>query len=162
MRHKPYTLEEIYGRCAYLPATGCWVWLGAKDLDKGYAVGQLQGKSIRLAHVVWELANRRKFPEGREAGHTCDFPPCVNPAHIEAITHAQNISDAYARGLNHQPRHAQALLDTQVASIKRLLSLGYTTRELGEQFAVSHTTISKIKRGLRYKDIPTEEARDVA
>lgn len=36
--------------------------------------------------------------DGRFALHSCDNPPCVNPAHLRWGSHADNMTDAADRG----------------------------------------------------------------
>lgn len=69
----------------------CLVWTG--PLDKGgYAVRS----STRVHIAVWEWLNGR-VPAGLELDHTCNRRPCINPKHLEAVTHAENCRRAAAR-----------------------------------------------------------------
>lgn len=59
----------------------CWVFKGPLDRN-GYGRFQ-QGKTNHAAHrLAWILANGREFPPNTVGMHTCDNPPCVNPARI--------------------------------------------------------------------------------
>jgi hypothetical protein len=62
----------------------------------GYGHFWLDGKHIgahRQAYI-WENG---PIPEGLEPDHTtCNNPPCVRPAHMELVTHAENIRRAMA------------------------------------------------------------------
>lgn len=44
------------------------------------------------------------IPEGMVPHHTCINPPCINPRHIELMTHARNVelngSHPYRRNYN--------------------------------------------------------------
>ena len=62
---------------------GCWMWTGRQI--KGY--GQY---GSRLAHRVAYLLLVGPIPDGLEIDHTCRRPLCVNPAHLEPVTRAEN------------------------------------------------------------------------
>jgi hypothetical protein len=71
------------------PDSDHWIWTGQIN-NKGYGLAWWNGKK-RPAHVaVWE-ALIGPIPEGLELDHTCDRTECVNPAHLEVVTHAENM-----------------------------------------------------------------------
>jgi len=84
----------------------CWTWNGSKSKD-GYgqfilsAAGERKGgKRVRVApyRYMWEIYNGKPFPKGLEPDHTCNNRSCVNPRHIEPVTHSENQRRSYARG----------------------------------------------------------------
>jgi hypothetical protein len=70
------------------PNTGCWLWLCL--LDKGgYGSFRLNGKRQR-AHRAAYLIYRGPIQDGLVIDHLCRTPYCVNPAHLEPVTHEEN------------------------------------------------------------------------
>lgn len=69
----------------------CWEWLGPRNNDGYGRIGLL------YAHrVACEREYGQPGPE-QVAMHSCDNPPCVNPAHLSWGTQSQNVRDGWAR-----------------------------------------------------------------
>ena len=67
----------------------CWLWSGRINAA-GYGNVGYKGK-YHLAHrVVYEIF-RGKIPDGLCLDHLCRNRRCVNPAHLEPVTHRVNI-----------------------------------------------------------------------
>lgn len=65
--------------------TPCWIWQLYKD-EWGYGY---EGK--RPAYRVYYEARFGSVPKGLELDHLCRVPSCVNPDHLEAVTHGENM-----------------------------------------------------------------------
>jgi HNH endonuclease len=80
------------------PNSGCWLWLGAStegDPRYDYGVIRVEGRTVRAHRVSYELA-RGPVPNRLELDHICRNSYCVNPDHLEAVTHEENLRRAPA------------------------------------------------------------------
>jgi hypothetical protein len=76
--------------------TPCHIWQHSVN-NKGYGRVVIDCKE-RLAHVdAWERVNG-PVPTGLELDHLCLVKPCVNPDHLEAVTHRENMRRYRERG----------------------------------------------------------------
>lgn len=127
------------------PADECWIWTGA--LNKGYGSMSMPGSLKREAHIVaWEIANG-ELANGRIVRHSCDNPPCTNPAHLFLGTHADNVADKVAKGRQSRGgNHGHAkLTDEQVCEIRDLYETGaWTQMDLAKIFHVSRPLVSLV------------------
>jgi glycine/D-amino acid oxidase-like deaminating enzyme len=86
----------------------CWIW--AKTRDKcGYgraSTGRVmvgQRKRSVLAHRwAYELAIG-PIPEGLEIDHLCNVRSCVNPLHLEPVTHRENVRRGHGAEASRSP-----------------------------------------------------------
>ncbi len=72
------------------PTTGCWLWAGSR-ISSGYG-------AFARGPGQWELAHRVAYEiyvgpvaEGLELDHLCRTKLCVNPRHLEPVTHRENM-----------------------------------------------------------------------
>lgn len=90
--------EEDVGRFMKLVdvlMNGCWFWTGARSRGKGnrkwYGSFHVRGHGTVRAHrFSSEALANQQCPSGHHRDHTCGFSLCVNPAHIEVVTHEEN------------------------------------------------------------------------
>lgn len=109
-------------------ANGCWVWQGRTW--KGYGSFSIQRSP---AHQGTVGAHRWAYehwvgpiPTGLIVCHTCDNPPCVNPAHLFVGTHQDNARDREQKGRGGALRGSQqkgAVLDEELVLLIRRLHI---------------------------------------
>lgn len=87
-------LERTVNRIVFGHPMECWLWTGGANAD-GYGVvraGRIDGRGVfALAHRVIYEAVHGTIPEHLELDHLCEVKRCCNPAHLEAVTHAENM-----------------------------------------------------------------------
>ena len=67
----------------------CWLWTGSLD-NNGYGGIRIGGTLYKAHSVAYELLVGN-IPEGLEPDHLCETTCCVNPYHLELVTHRVNI-----------------------------------------------------------------------
>jgi hypothetical protein len=139
-------------------ADGCWEWVG-KRFKAGYGIVYL-GNVATGAHRASYASFHGAVKPDQVICHRCDNRWCVNPEHLFAGTHADNLGDMAAKGRAASgSRHGMSkLTDEQVADIRRrykdgrggVLTKGQrpnSQRALALEFGVTPGTIGDIVHG---------------
>lgn len=138
----------------------CWPFTGARNRD-GYGSIWHAGRS-RGAHVVaLILASGVDKSDSMQALHSCDNPPCCNPAHLRWGTPADNVADMFERNRAVVPigsAHKRSkLTEEQVLEIRS--RDGQTLHALAAEFGVSFALIHQIRKGTIWRHLlPTESS----
>lgn len=92
-RRKRKTVSERFMDKVQKTTEGHWLWIGATNKVTGYGHFGTGGKgNYSSAHrFSYSFFNKREIPEGLEIDHICRIKACVNPEHLEAVTHRENV-----------------------------------------------------------------------
>lgn len=135
-------------------AEECWVWTRSVTAS-GYGCFSVGNKTVyahAASHRIYNahdpISDQRPF-----VLHSCDRPECVQPAHLHAGTHEENMGEAVerdrvARGM--VAGHAK-LTDADVLYIRKS---GFTQTVLADMFGVSQGVISEVRSGKAWKHVP--------
>lgn len=75
-------------------------------------------------------------------GNECIHRRCVNPLHLEAVAHPENVRRGRASKLN----------PVLVAQIRSLCSQGWLQKDIAPAFGVAQGTVSKIATGRAWQE----------
>ena len=126
------------------PITGCWNWL-LKKHPQGYGQRFVYGSNEQMfAHVAYYKDKYGDIPAGMDLDHTCKNESCVNPDHLEPVTHAENCRRGRATKLTWDDVHEMRALHA---------AGGWTGKALAQRYGVTPTQVSNI---LKYRQWAVE------
>jgi hypothetical protein len=146
--HIPSRMERFLQKITILE-NDCWLWTGAKN-KKGYGIfkGDMRTEN---AHVWIYQETYGSISPGKEIDHLCLNKTCVNPSHLEAVTHAENMQ-RYQRnrrkGLLSLPK--EPYISVRESTYKTILEVlntspqkAFTTKEIAESIDATYWAIAK-------------------
>jgi len=119
-----------------------------KRLPTGYGRVNWQRREVYAHRLVaeWFIG-----PVSAESivRHSCDNPPCCNPAHLSIGTQHENIDDMHRRGRAAVGvRHGMAKLDEDdLARLRSLRQAGLSQRQVASILGVSQGHVSDVEQG---------------
>jgi hypothetical protein len=175
-RHRGTLKERLDRKWKECPETGCWLWTGRTgrtDMD-GYGRLWVSKHGYRglwtsryggptKAHRVSFVLYKRMLAPGEYVLHRCDNRACVNPDHLYAGDHSQNMRDMLARGRSLRgERHPRSkLTDNKVREIRALYASGKRTAcELAKKYRVDASQVCRIARREAWAHVPDEAPED--
>lgn len=150
-------VDQFWPKVDVCEPDDCWTWTGA-IWKQGYGKLVRCGKYLKAHRVSYEI-NAGPIPEGLSVLHTCDNPPCCNPAHLWVGTNGDNNRDRQAkgrsrggavgnRGLSTAELNGRALITfAQVCEIRTRYAAGESQAMLARDYPVKAGAIGRIVRG---------------
>lgn len=115
--HGDSRLPERFWAKTQISANGCWEWT-AQIAHHGYARYSFNGRTSKAHRVAYEQLVG-PIPAGLVIDHLCRVRHCVNPAHLEPVTNAENL------------RRGEWVLPTRVAALRTHCRQGHAYAEHG-------------------------------
>lgn len=142
----------------------CWPWRGAHGPSgHGQIFNGKDGLRLEMAHcVAWASVNG-PIPKGLHVCHTCDNPPCCNPAHLFLGTAKDNLRDAIQKGrfkfLKPRPgeaNHRAKLTWPMVDEVRRAYASGENLSDLSRRLGLARSTLRDVVKGRNWRvpDVP--------
>lgn len=134
----------------------CWPWTATRH-QRGYGLVSVkvgdERSSFTSSRVAYALgAGLKEFPpREQQVCHSCDNPPCCNPAHLFLGTSKENLEDAALKG-----RLAQKLTE---ADVEAVLGSDETPDVRAERFGISTSMVGKIQMGRTWTHVTAGRAR---
>lgn len=133
----------------------CWLWQGSRIGARAYGPFQHEGygrlylgrfeekQIVEYAHrISYVLHLGEDIPAGMVVMHTCDNPPCCNPAHLRLDTYSANSLDREKK--RRRPRsEGRFILSDTLDEVTELYLLGMTADEISRHFGVGLSTARK-------------------
>lgn len=131
--------------------TKCWNWMGAGG-EHGYARTFFKGSYYgRHVLALWLHTGIKPL---RWVLHTCDNPPCCNPAHLYEGTPQDNVRDREVRmrSANYTGNNKRRLTYEDVLQIRKLVKDGVTQVKVASMLGFTFAAIHNVCRGRTWKD----------
>jgi len=164
VKKNPLSREKIESLSESCPTTGCWLWTGFIH-PSGYGSVR-DGKKNDLAHRASYRMFKGFIPAGTEINHLCNNKSCVNPIHLEAVSHQENIEWRGITGKTSKgKKHSKAMLKRNLkgenhpnrkltnTSVLHIRSSGNSSIKLAEELNVSVSLIRQVRRSEIWRHI---------
>lgn len=135
----------------------CWLFTGGSKNGR-HGTLYYKGKSWQ-AHCLALTLIKGSISEGLFGCHTCDVGMCINPDHLYAGTHQQNMDDMRARGREKRSQSGEnngrsVVTAYDVICIRTLHALGKSSlNDLSQEFGINKSSIHKIVTGIAWSHI---------
>src|SRR6266404_2142488 len=108
--------QRFLSRVLVEGVAGCWTWLDSVD-GSGYGNVMIGQRMLKAHRVAYELFFG-PIPKGLQLDHlchtrdlscpggrTCQHRRCINPFHLEPVSHAENQARRKGRGRGREPSY---------------------------------------------------------
>ena len=164
-KHKT-SAEQLAARVEMRGPDECWPFTGKPIDNRGYGGVWHDGRRERAHRLAWRLANNAEtVPKGMVVCHSCDNPPCCNPAHLFIGTHTDNMRDSARKGrlgrgnIGRQrldmtgEKHRDAKLTIERVQFARSHAQSRTVASMARDFKVSTNALKAAIHGKTWRHV---------
>lgn len=126
--------------------SGCIEWQGSKFV-RYYGRSYINGRQATASRVSYTMFVG-PIPEGLHILHSCDNPPCVNPAHLRPGTSKENMQEREQKGRRKAAKgsgHGMSkLTEDDIREIRKTFRSGsveFGARGLAKKFKVDPSMV---------------------
>lgn len=150
----PSVFDRLMSRVTKRSSSECWPnTYVCQSKAEPYGAMRVMGKKRRCSRVMYEFMCG-PIPEGMSVMHTCDNPPCVNPAHLRLGTHHENMLDRMRknRGGNRRGERNGRCKLTE-SDVRAIRASSEPNREWARKLGVTATLIKSIRTRKVWKHV---------
>lgn len=81
--------DRFWAKVTFSESSDCWVWTASKN-PAGYPLFYVKGERLMVAHRFLYTQLIEIVPTEIDLDHLCLNKSCVNPQHLEPVTHQEN------------------------------------------------------------------------
>ena len=149
--------KRFWSKVKILGQNDCWEWQAGRVKD-GYGQFNPTHDKVIPAHRYSFFISGQKLKPGQVVMHSCDNPPCCNPAHLSGGTRKQNQQQMIARNRRCSPigevHPASRLKEKDVLAIRVAVASGKATQAAeAKKYGVSQVCISALVRRKTWKHL---------
>jgi hypothetical protein len=139
----------------------CWEWTGSRSAF-GHGSFNMSGLSSSNSHRIMYKLTKGPIPTGMFVCHSCDNPPCCNPAHLWLGTPKDNMADCVSKGrfkATPPPLHMRARGEQSARSklnneqVTDIFLSNDSTKILADKYGIGMNSIRYIKTGVTWAHV---------
>lgn len=159
------TVARFWSRVEVTGPGACWHWRASQGA-RGHGRYRFPEFETQASRIAWALAHGRPPAPDLQVLHTCDNPPCCNPAHLYEGTHADNMRDMAERGRSTRGRQRPAgecvrgvrhgharLSEDDVRRMRAMSAGGVSYRELARLFNVTTSNVGMVVKRRTWRHV---------